>query len=105
MAIQNGKIWKKKKKHIENLYSAITLDSDQNNLLNKLEIRESIIKDNQNPLDYEGNEGELLAKIQAQQPRKASGSDGILNEMPQFNNHEICHIEIIQSHSEFWTFS
>ena len=78
MAIQNGEIWKK---HFENLYSAITLDSDQNNLLHKLDILESIIKDNQNPLDYEISEGELLAKIQALQPRNASGPDGILNEM------------------------
>ena len=74
LAIQNGEIWKS---HF--LYSAITLDSVQKNLLNKLEILESIIKDNQNPLDYEISEGELLAKIQTLKPRKASGPDGILN--------------------------
>lgn len=86
LAIQNGDIWKK---HFENLYSAITLDPSQNNLLNKLETLESVVKDNQSPLDYEMSDRELLAKIQALQPRKASGPDGILNEMLQFSSHKI----------------
>ena len=54
-----------------------------------LKILESIIKDNQNPLDYEISEGELLAKIQTLKPRKASGPDGILNEMLQFSSQKI----------------
>ena len=106
MAIQNGKIWKK---HYENLYSAITLDSTQNNLLNKLEILQSIIKENQNPLDYEISKGELLAKIQALQPRKASGPDGILNEILRFSSHKTktatlayCHIKIGTRETDFF---
>lgn len=72
------------KKHVNSLYSAITLDSAQNNLLNKLEILPLVVKDNQNSLDYEISEGALLAKIQSLQPRTASGPDGILNKMLQY---------------------
>ena len=86
LAIQNGEIWKK---HFENLYSTITPNSAQNNLLNKLETLESVVKDNQNPLDHEISEEELLTKIQALQPRKASGPDRILNEMLRFGSHKI----------------
>ncbi len=86
LAIQNGEIWKK---HFENLYSAVTLDSAQNNLLNKSEALELVVKDNQKPLDHIISEEELLTKIQALQPRKASGPDHILNEMLQFSSHKI----------------
>lgn len=85
LAIQNGDIWKN---HFESLYTAVPLNSAQNNLLNKLQILESVIKDNQNPLDYQITEAELLAKIQALQPKKASGPDGILNEMLKFDDHK-----------------
>lgn len=85
LAIQNGEIWKK---HFENLFSPITLNSAQTDLLKKLKILESVVKDNQNPLDYQITEEELLLKIQALQPGKASAPDGILNEMLKFSSHK-----------------
>lgn len=83
LAIQNGDIWKN---HFENLYTAVPLNLTQNNLLNKLQSLESVIKNNQNSLDYPIKEAELLAKVQALQPRKASSPDGILNEMLKFDD-------------------
>ena len=70
------------------MYSSITQNSAQNELLNKLRTLESVVKDSQSPLDYQITEEELLAKIQALQPRKASGPDGILNEMMKFSDHK-----------------
>ncbi len=79
----DGDIWKK---HFENLYSTTTLNLAHNDLLNKLQILESVVKDNQNPLDYQITEEELPAKIQTLQPRMASGPDSSLNEMLKFKN-------------------
>ncbi len=79
-AIQNGDTWKN---HFEQLYSEIykifflwkTQKSE-----NMIHMEHTIGK-YQNPLDYPITENELIDKIQALKNKKASGPDGILNEM------------------------
>ena len=83
LAIQNGDIWKT---HFETLYRDITPNESQNSINKKLELLESIIKDQQNPLDLPITERELQIKIKALQPKKACGADGILNEMIKYTD-------------------
>ena len=80
LAIQNGDVWTG---HFKTLYKTIHLntESEQNHIQEKLQSLELAIKDNQNPLDSPITGQELLEKLQVLKPRKASGPDGILNEM------------------------
>lgn len=71
------------------LFCTITPNSAQNHLLYKLQTLESVVRNSQNPLDHQITEEELLAKIQAPQPRKAGGPDAILNDMLKFSNHKL----------------
>ena len=80
MAIQNGEIWES---HFQTLFNKVQTDKNckQNQTINQLEKLELAIKDNQNPLDFPITDKELKEKIKNLQLRKASGPDGILNEM------------------------
>jgi len=86
LAILNGDIWKE---HFTNLFDHPILNSDQQQISERLENLEIPIKDNQNPLDFPITQKEVEGKLHNLQPRKACGVDGILNEMlvhtdPQF---------------------
>ena len=80
LAIQNGDIWVN---HFETLFQHPPSDPDpiQNQIITKLNELESAIKDNQNPLDSPITEQELKEKVCVLKPNKASGLDGIMNEM------------------------
>uniref|UniRef100_A0A9J8AFQ2 ribonuclease H n=1 Tax=Cyprinus carpio carpio TaxID=630221 RepID=A0A9J8AFQ2_CYPCA len=79
LAIQDGEIWKN---HFQELYSSTEIqNSDQNEIIKKLDNLERSIKANQNPLDFPITLKELEDKLRVLEPKKACGVDGILNEM------------------------
>ncbi len=80
LPIQNGEIWEN---HFQTLFNKVQTDTncEQNQTINQLEKLELTIKDNQNPLDFPITDKELKDKIKNLQLQKASGPDGILNEM------------------------
>ena len=85
-AIQNGDTWKN---HFEQLYSEITMNPEQTQKYEKMIHMEHTIGKYQNPLDYPITENELIDKIQALKNKKASGPDGILNEMLKNTEHKL----------------
>ncbi len=74
------KYWKVISKHCLIKYKQ-TQTVSKNQTINQLEKLELTIKDNQNPLDFPITDKELTEKIKNLQLKKASGPDGILNEM------------------------
>ena len=78
LAIQDGDIWIN---HFKDLYQETHITPKRDQLQDKLNQLETIIKDYQNPLDYEITEKELDQKLKNLKCRKACGPDGILNEM------------------------
>ncbi len=79
LAIQDGETWKT---HFQELYSPTEiLNSNQNEIINKLDNLERSIKANQNPLDFPITLNELEDKLRVLEPKKACGVDSILNEM------------------------
>ncbi len=80
LPIQNGEIWES---HFQTLFNKVQTDTNckQNQTINQLEKLQLTIKDNQNPLDFPITDKELTEKIKNLQLKKASGPDGILNEM------------------------
>ena len=80
LAIQNGEIWES---HFQTLFNKVQTDTNckQNQTINQPIGKTNISKDNQNPLDFPITDKELKEKIKNLQLKKASGPDGILNEM------------------------
>ncbi len=80
LPIQNGEIWES---HFQTLFNKVQTDTncEQNQTINQVEKLELTIKDNQNPLDFPITDKELKEKIKNLQLQKASGPNGILNEM------------------------
>ena len=78
LAIQDGDIWIN---HFKDLYQETHITPKRDQLQDKLNQLETIIKDYQNPLDYEITEKELDQKLKNLKCRKACGPNGILNEM------------------------
>ncbi len=67
LPIQNGTTWTE---HFKNLYDKIPLNQKQNLIKEKLLNLESVIKDNQNPLDYPISAEELAQKLKTLKPKK-----------------------------------
>ena len=86
--IQNGDIWTD---HFKHLYGNIPInsDSEQTQIIEKFNNLEWVIKDSQNPLDFLITEQELEKKLINLKPKKASGLDGILNEMLKHSSKKI----------------
>ncbi len=79
LAIQDGETWKT---NFQELYSPTEIqNSNQNEIINKLDNLERSIKANQNPLDFPITLKELEDKLRVLEPKKACGVDSILNEM------------------------
>ncbi len=79
LAIQDGETWKT---HFQELYSPTEIhNSNQNEIINKLDNLERSIKANQNPLDFPITMNELEDKLRVLEPKKACGVDSLLNEM------------------------
>lgn len=81
LAIQDVGIWKT---YFDNLYKNIPqkdLNQNQLEIKEKLNILESVIKNNQNPLDYPITQQELNEKLKSIKSKKACGVDNIRNEM------------------------
>lgn len=79
LAIQDGEKWKN---HFQELYTPTEIqNSNQNEIINKLDNLERSIKTNQNPLDFPITMKELEEKLGVLESRKACGVDSILNEM------------------------
>ncbi len=79
LAIQDGETWKT---NFQELYSPTEIqNSNQNEIINKLDNLERSIKGNQNPLDFPITLNELEDKLRVLEPKKACGVDSILNEM------------------------
>lgn len=65
------------------MYLTISNTPERDQIQEKCNQLETIIKDYQNPLDYEITEKALDQKLKTLKCRKAYGPDGILNEMPK----------------------
>ena len=85
-AIQDGDTWKE---YFENLYTKPDMNHEQNHIFDKLTKMENTFSEYQNQLDYPITEKELSERLQALKPKKASGPDGILNEMLKHSNHKL----------------
>ena len=83
LPIQNGDIWVN---HFSKLFGPIEKNSEQRQIHDKLRNLESIIKDYQTPLDSPITLNELQDKIKVLKPKKACGTDGILNEMIKYTD-------------------
>ena len=92
LAIQNGDIWTE---HFRKMYEPTILNPTRTEILEKLKTIEPIIKDQQNPIDFPITEKELELKVNALQPKKACGVDGILNEMIKFADNRL-HIALVK---------
>ena len=83
LPIQNGDIWVN---HFSKLFGPIEKNNEQRQIHDKLKNLESIIKDYQTPLDSPITLNELQDKIKILKPKKACGTDGILNEMIKYTD-------------------
>ena len=83
LPIQNGDIWVN---HFSKLFGPIEKNNEQRQIHDKLKNLESIIKDYQTPLDSPITLNELQDKIKTLKPKKACGTDGILNEMIKYTD-------------------
>ena len=89
LAIRDCDTWKS---HFENLYKEISpniLKLEQSKIKEKLQILESTIKTNQNPLDYQISMKELEDQIKKLKSRKACGHDSIRTEMLKHSTPEL----------------
>ena len=85
LPIQNGDIWIN---HFSKLFMYIDKNPEQKHIHDELQLFESEIKNDQNPLDFSITLNELQDKIQNLKPNKACGVDGILNEMIKFTDYK-----------------
>ena len=72
--------------HFSNLFGPIVKNKEQTHIQDKLQTLESVIKDNQNPLDSPITLKELQDKISYFKRKKACGVDGIINEMIKYTD-------------------